>query len=145
MSSISGSGKIPWRRAWQPTPVFLENSWRIPRTEEPGRVHRVSKSRTWLKWLSTHASNPRHPWVPCLGARILPCRKQEPLASFHFPFQAREEPLGWSLRDISTPLIGGSLHEKISWGLTAQLVKNSPAMWETPVWFLGWEDPLEKG
>ena len=29
--------------------------------------------------------------------------------------------------------------------LIAQLVKNLPAMQETPVWFLGWEDPLEKG
>ena len=27
----------------------------------------------------------------------------------------------------------------------AQLVKNPPAMWETWVRFLGWEDPLEKG
>ena len=27
----------------------------------------------------------------------------------------------------------------------AQLVKNLPAMWETWVWSLGWEDPLEKG
>ena len=26
----------------------------------------------------------------------------------------------------------------------AQLVKNLPAMQETWVWFLGWEDPLEK-
>ena len=29
--------------------------------------------------------------------------------------------------------------------LIAQLVKNLPAMWETPVQFLCWEDPLEKG
>ena len=29
--------------------------------------------------------------------------------------------------------------------LVAQLVKNSPAMQETPVQLLGWEDPLEKG
>ena len=28
--------------------------------------------------------------------------------------------------------------------LVAQLVKNLPAMWETWVRFLGWEDPLEK-
>ena len=28
--------------------------------------------------------------------------------------------------------------------LIAQLVKNPPAMQETPVRFLGWEDPLEK-
>ena len=33
-----------------------------------------------------------------------------------------------------------------SWAsLVAQLGKNLPAMWETWVWFLGWEDPLEKG
>ena len=29
--------------------------------------------------------------------------------------------------------------------LITQLVKNQPAMQETPVPFLGWEDPLEKG
>ena len=29
--------------------------------------------------------------------------------------------------------------------LIAQLVKNPPAMRETWVWSLGWEDPLEKG
>ena len=33
-----------------------------------------------------------------------------------------------------------------SWAsLVVQLVKNPPAMWETWVRFLGWEDPLEKG
>ena len=33
-----------------------------------------------------------------------------------------------------------------SWAsLVAQLVKNLPAMWETWVLSLGWEDPLEKG
>ena len=32
-------------------------TWTIPRTEEPGQatVHRVAKSRTQLKQLSTHA------------------------------------------------------------------------------------------
>ena len=34
---------------------------------------------------------------------------------------------------------------KISSSLVAQLVKNLPLMQETPVQFLGWEDPLEKG
>ena len=33
-----------------------------------------------------------------------------------------------------------------SWAfLVAQLVKNLPAMWETWVRSVGWEDPLEKG
>ena len=35
---------------------------------------------------------------------------------------------------------------KYTWAsLVAQLVKNLPAMWETWVQSLGWEDPLEKG
>ena len=33
---------------------------------------------------------------------------------------------------------------KVVLSLIAQLVKNPPAMQETPVPFLGWEDPLEK-
>ena len=33
-----------------------------------------------------------------------------------------------------------------SWAsLVVQMVKNLPAMWETWVQYLGWEDPLEKG
>ena len=45
IGSIPGFGKIPWRRAWQPTPVFLpgeshgQRSWRAT-------VHRVAKNRT---------------------------------------------------------------------------------------------------
>ena len=34
---------------------------------------------------------------------------------------------------------------QFSASLVAQLVKNPPAMQETLVQFLGWEDPLEKG
>ena len=38
------------------------------------------------------------------------------------------------------------IHILISWAsLVAQLVKNLPAVQETPVQFLGWEDLLEKG
>ena len=29
--------------------------------------------------------------------------------------------------------------------LVAQMVNNPPAVWETWVWSLGWEDPLEEG
>ena len=47
-------GKIPWRRAWQPTPVFfLENP--MDRGAWRATVHGVAKSRTGLKRLSTHA------------------------------------------------------------------------------------------
>ena len=38
-----------------------------------------------------------------------------------------------------------SLNHILWASLIAQLIKNSPAMQETPVQFLGQEDPLEKG
>ena len=47
-------GKIPWRRAWQPTPILLpgESPW----TEEPGGLQSIgSQSQTWQKQLSMHA------------------------------------------------------------------------------------------
>ena len=36
-------GKIPWRRAWQPTPVFLpgESPW----SEEPGGLQSIDSQR----------------------------------------------------------------------------------------------------
>ena len=51
-----------------------------------------------------------------------------------------------------TPGSGSSSEEVINYpflyfwaSLVAQLVENLPAMWETWVRSLGWEDPLEKG
>jgi len=45
--------KIPWRRKWQPTPVFLPGKF-----QDSGAwwatVHRVTKSQTTTKPLSTH-------------------------------------------------------------------------------------------
>ena len=55
-------GKIPWRRKWQPTPVFLEN----PIDGGAWWVHGVTKS--WIRlsaWTKT-ASKTQHPlqWGP---------------------------------------------------------------------------------
>ena len=36
-------GKIPWRRAWKPTPVFLPGE--SPGTEEPGKLLSVGSQR----------------------------------------------------------------------------------------------------
>ena len=45
-----------------------------------------------------------------------------------------------------SPAEGISYPLQYSWAsLVAQLVENPPAMQETPVQFLGWEDTLEKG
>ena len=50
----------------------------------------------------------------------------------------------WILNQLYIP--GSKLHLVLLWAfLIAQLVKNLSAMQETPVRFLGLEDPLEKG
>ena len=48
-------GKIPWRRVWQPTPVFFlrESPW----TEEPGGLQSIESQRVgcnWSDWAHTH-------------------------------------------------------------------------------------------
>ena len=44
--------KIPWRRAWQLTPVFLPgaSSW----TEEPGRLQSMGLQRVRHDWVTKH-------------------------------------------------------------------------------------------
>ena len=51
------------------------------------------------------------------------------------------------MRKFDTSHVGGAKCRTppIPRSLVAQLVKNPPAMRETWVWSLGWEDPLEKG
>ena len=41
-------GKIPWRRAWQPTPVFLpgESPWT---TEEPRGLQSMGDAKSWTR------------------------------------------------------------------------------------------------
>ena len=46
--------KIAWKKAWQPTPVFLPGEHHGQRNLA-ATVRRVAKSRTRLKCLSTHA------------------------------------------------------------------------------------------
>ena len=48
--------KIPWRRAWEPTPVFLP--WESHGQRSLVLHSGVTKNQTWLKQLSTHT----HPW-----------------------------------------------------------------------------------
>ena len=56
-------------------------------------------------------------------------------------------PLFYSIREAPSLSFTCVLHEGITKraSLVAQLVKNLPAMRETWVQSLGWEDPLEKG
>ena len=55
-------GKIPLRRAWQPTPVFLprESPW----TEEPGGLQSVGSQRVGHNWVTTHTHTHTHTHTP---------------------------------------------------------------------------------
>ena len=68
-------GKIPWRREWQPTPVFLPGESHGQRTLV-GYSPWVAKSRTRLKWLNT---------VQYLFLKVL---QQFPIFSWPSPSQA---------------------------------------------------------
>ena len=66
-------GKIPWRRAWQPTPVFLLECSLMDRGAWRATVQRVTKSWTQLKWLSTqhiHFHKPLRLWTGISNAVI---------------------------------------------------------------------------
>ena len=50
-----------------------------------------------------------------------------------------------NFHDVTSILSCSVVEWELPCRVTAQMIKNLPAMWET--WFqsLGWEDPLEKG
>ena len=49
--------KIPWRRDWKPTPVFLP--WEILRTEEPGGLKSMGLQKSWSQ-LSDWTASPSY-------------------------------------------------------------------------------------
>ena len=53
LDSVPGLGRFPWRRAWQPTPVFLpgESLW----TEDPGRLQSMRLQRVRHYWATKHS------------------------------------------------------------------------------------------
>ena len=69
-------GKIPWRRPWQPTPVFLPGESRGKGTWW-ATVHGVTKSRTQSDLAHTHALETRHRVLPMVSEQnrnvSLPC------------------------------------------------------------------------
>ena len=110
-------GKFPWRRKWQPTPVFLPG-------EAHGQKSLVGYSswdrRTELSFLGFPDSSVGKEYA-CNAGGLTPRSGR-----------SAEEGIGYPLQ--------------YSWAsLMAQLVMNLTAMWEARVQSLGWEDTLEKG
>ena len=48
-------GKVPWRRAWQPPPVFLPGEF--PWIEEPGRLQSMGLQRVGHDWATKHTTH----------------------------------------------------------------------------------------
>ena len=93
-------------------------------------IHGVAKSRTRLKRLSSSSS-------VLFG---LPGSSAGKESTCNAGYSGSLPGLGRS------PAEGTGYPLPYSWAsLVAQMVKNLPAMQETPIRFLGWEDPLEKG
>ena len=117
--------------------------WRIPWTEEPRGLQSPGSQRVGHNW-----SN-----LACMHAFLYCTRnawKAELnfLINFIFAF-----PVLWAIESVHldwslVELINSRYKDNSIWGmlasLVAQLVKNPPAMWETSVRSLSWEDPLEK-
>ena len=73
-----------------------------------------------------------HPLIPDISAGKESTRNARDPSSIPGSERSTGERVGYQLQYSWTLLV-------------AQLVKNPPAMWETWVPSLGWEDPLEKG
>ena len=61
--------KIPWRREWQPAPVFLPG--KIPWTEEPGRLQSTGSQRVRHDWsTNTTIKNCGEHWCSLLISNL---------------------------------------------------------------------------
>ena len=113
-------------------------AWKIPWTEEPGRLQSMGSQRVGHNWATSFHS-----------LHTLSLEKEmathSSILAWRIPWT--EEPGG--PRSTGSQRVG---HHWSDWASTpvflgfpwAQLVKNPPAMQETWVQSLGWEDPLEK-
>ena len=118
-------------------------AWKIPWIEEPGRLQSMGPQR-----VGHDLAIKQQLLIPTANA-----------AFFHLGFpdswvgKKKKKKSACNAADPSSipewgrsPGEGAGYPLQHSWAsLMTQLVKNPPAMWETWVQFLGWEDPLEKG
>ena len=140
--SIPRLGRFPWRRAWQPTPVFLPGA--SPWTEEPGLQSMGSQRVThdWGTKLSTaHRWHTVCLWAHQVNVKGLPVVSREGLTAWKI---ASEAVALWTERwkasfcDWPCWLIKG-----LPWWLSRQRIF---LQWvDTWVLSLGREDPLEEG
>ena len=117
-------------------------AWKIPWTEEPGGLQSMGSLRVGHSWVTSLLlftfMHWRRKWQPT--PVFSPGESQGQGASWAAVYgvsQSRTR-LKWLSSSSSSSIVA-------LWAsLVAQMVKNLPAMQETWVRSLGWEDPLEK-
>ena len=125
-------GKIPWRRAWQPTLVFL------PRTEEPGGLQSTASQRSArLKLFSMHSQPVSHNFpdlpprlVSWMNWRCVPYEEMQRDAPHNlFGLQSSSELAPVSFRRQCTPLCLARVPRRpvSPWGVVAAIhISSSP-------------------
>ena len=117
-------------------------AWKIPWTEKPGRLQSMGSQRVWVSDF-THTQS--HDWVTSLSLfTFMHWRRKWQPTSVFLPgeSQGRGSLVGchlWGCTESDTKQLSSSSRAS----LVAQTVKNLPAMQETWVWSLGWEDSLD--
>ena len=101
-------------------------AWKIPRTEEPGRLQSMGSWRVGHDWSDLAAT----------AAWFLNVLRGEKKLKYYL--------LQLLFCSALSHFMALNLLPSLLDTLIAQLVKNPPPMQETLVWFLGQEDPLEK-
>ena len=114
-------------------------AWKIPWMEEPGGLQSMGSLRVGHDWATSLSLFTVLHWR----------RKWQPTPVF-LPGESQGRGAWWAAvygdAQSRTRLKWLSSSSSIfQASFVAQLVKNPPVMWETWVWSLGREDPLEKG
>ena len=126
-------------------------AWEIPWTEEYGRLQSmaVTKSRTRLRaWADMHARDQggisiKERTVVWAHSCVLLSTGLRPQWDLHRVCWVLDELWHMSCRYQTWSHWWNLTLKSFGFPVT-QLVKNPPVIWETWVWSLGWEDPLEK-
>ena len=128
-------------------------AWQIPWTEEPGRLQSMGSWRVGHDWsdLAAAAAALFYKYVGKYQHSGLSQNYSHNNKKRSFKFgnkhsnqRCLSEGLKFSKQEKKY-LRHSTVYENLRASLVAQMVKNLPAMWETQVWSLSWEDPLEKG
>ena len=167
-------GKIPWRRQWQSTAIFL-----------PGKAHRQRVLASYISGVCRHNWAHNHWWSLYFSETLTYLRKYVILCGqfylhgsyFTWKGNVRFDPnFSWSdkcrIRTLEGMQVSLNLLARFALGdslvpnflvvgqgdicanydtllylafLVAQMVKNPPATWETRVWSLGQKDSLAGG